>query len=283
MQNVTLNNGVEMPILGFGVFQITDASQCQKAVEEALEVGYRAFDTAASYDNEEAVGRALAHSGIPRQQLFITTKLWVSDAGEGKAARAFDRSLQRLGLDYLDLYLIHQPFGDVYGAWRDMEKLYHQKRVRAIGVSNFLPDRLVDFALHQEVCPAVNQVETNPLFQQQAAAAVMEKYGVQMEAWAPFGEGRRDMFGQPVLMQLAEKHQKSVAQIILRWLLQRQIVCIPKSITRSRMEQNLDVFGFALSDGDMQAIAAMETGESLFFSHTDPAAVERICSLPRNT
>ena len=221
MQTVTLNNGIKMPILGLGVFQMQNPAECEQAVYDALMMGYRLIDTAASYGNEEAVGRAIQRSGISRNELFITTKLWLSDAGEEKAALAFERSLNRLQLDYLDLYLIHQPFGDVYGSWRAMEKLYTNGKVRAIGVSNFQPDRLVDLLLNNKIAPAVNQVETNPFCQQIESTKVMQEYQVQMEAWAPFAEGRNNLFQNEILTALAEKHGKSAAQIVLRWLIQR--------------------------------------------------------------
>lgn len=236
METKILNNGVEMPVLGFGVYQVDEAI-CERCVSEALAAGYRSIDTAAAYMNERAVGRAVRRSGIPRGELFITTKLWVQDAGYESAKRAFAASLERLQLDYLDLYLIHQPFGDVYGAWRAMEELYREGKVRAIGVSNFQPDRLVDLILHNEVVPAVNQVETHPFCQQAEEAGIMARYGVQAEAWAPFAEGRNNLFGNEVLTDLAAKHRKSVAQVVLRWLIQRGIVVIPKSVHKERMAE----------------------------------------------
>jgi 2,5-diketo-D-gluconate reductase A len=283
MQTITLNNGIEMPILGFGVFQMQDPAECEQAVYEALMMGYRLIDTAASYGNEEAVGRGIRRSGIPREELFITTKLWVSDAGEEKAALAFERSLNRLQLDYLDLYLIHQPFGDVYGSWRAMETLYAAKKVRAIGVSNFHPDRLVDLLLNNKVAPAVNQVETNPFCQQIESAKVMKEHQVQIESWAPFAEGRNILFQNEILTALAKKYEKSVAQIVLRWLIQRNIVVIPKSVRKDRMAENLNVFDFELSQEDMEKIAGLDTGESLFFSHRDPESVKMILGLSRNS
>lgn len=275
MRTVTLNNGVEMPILGFGVYQIPP-EQTERAVTEALAVGYRLLDTAAAYQNEEAVGRAIASSGIPREELFVTTKLWVQDAGEENARRAFDTSLRKLGLDHLDLYLIHQPFGDVYGSWRAMQRLYHEGRVKAIGVSNFHADRLVDLIEHNEVTPAVNQVETHPFFQRTADQELMRERGVRIESWGPFAEGRNNLFSDPVLGDIAERHGKSVPQVVLRWLVQREVVVIPKSVRADRMAENLDVFDFALTDGEMARIAAMDTGRSLFFDHRDPAMVSRI-------
>lgn len=273
METKILNNGVEMPVLGFGVYQVDEAI-CERCVSEALAAGYRSIDTAAAYMNERAVGRAVRRSGIPRGELFITTKLWVQDAGYESAKRAFAASLERLQLDYLDLYLIHQPFGDVYGAWRAMEELYREGKVRAIGVSNFQPDRLVDLILHNEVVPAVNQVETHPFCQQAEEAGIMARYGVQAEAWAPFAEGRNNLFGNEVLTDLAAKHRKSVAQIVLRWLIQRGIVVIPKSVHKERMAENIDVFDFTLPPEDMARIAALDMKQSCFLSHRDPQTVE---------
>lgn len=274
MRTVTLNNGVEMPILGFGVFQITDPAECERAVSEALAAGYRLIDTAASYQNEEAVGRAIAASGIPREQLFVTTKLWIQGAGEGRTRAAFERSLQRLGLDHLDLYLIHQPFGDVYGAWRDMEKINAEGLSRAIGVSNFHPDRLVDLIMHNEVIPAVNQVETHPFHQRVADQELMAVEGVQIESWGPFAEGRNGLFTNPVLSSIAGAHGKSVGQVVLHWLTQRGVVVIPKTVRSERMAENLDVFDFELTDQEMAAIADLDTGASQFFDHRDPAMVK---------
>ncbi len=282
MDFVTLNNGVTMPQLGFGVFQITDPAECEQAVRDAVEVGYRSFDTAASYGNEEAVGRALASCGVPRDELFVTTKLWITDASYEGAKRGFAKSLERLGLDYIDLYLIHQPLGDVYGAWRAMEELYQEGVVRAIGVANFYPDRLADLIAFNEVTPAVNQVEANVFFQQWEAQQFMEAKGVQMEGWAPFAEGHNDLFHNPVLAAIGQKYGKSVAQVVLRWLLQRGIVCIPKSVSKERMAQNFDVFDFELSADDMAAIRALDENQSSFFDHRDPAAVERLVNLVRN-
>ena len=273
METKILNNGVEMPVLGFGVYQVDEAI-CERCVSEALAAGYRSIDTAAAYMNERAVGRAVRRSGIPRGELFITTKLWVQDAGYESAKRAFAASLERLQLDYLDLYLFHQPFGDVYGAWRAMEELYREGKVRAIGVSNFQPDRLVDLILHNEVVPAVNQVETHPFCQQAEEAGIMARYGVQAEAWAPFAEGRNNLFGNEVLTDLAAKHRKSVAQVVLRWLIQRGIVVIPKSVHKERMAENIDVFDFTLPPEDMARIAALDMKQSCFLSHRDPQTVE---------
>ena len=273
METRILNNGVEMPVLGFGVYQV-DGAICERCVSDALAAGYRSIDTAAAYMNERAVGRAVRRSGIPRGELFITTKLWVQDAGYESAKRAFAASLERLQLDYLDLYLIHQPFGDVYGAWRAMEELYREGKVRAIGVSNFQPDRLVDLILHNEVVPAVNQVETHPFCQQAEAAAVMASEGVQIESWAPFAEGRNNLFGNGTLVSLAAKYRKSVAQVVLRWLIQRGVVVIPKSVRPERMAENIDVFDFHLAPEDMDLIATLDTRRSCFLSHRDPETVK---------
>jgi 2,5-diketo-D-gluconate reductase A len=273
MQFVTLNNGVEMPLLGFGVFQIPDPAVCEQSVSHALEAGYRLFDTAASYMNEEAVGRALKASGVPRHELFVTTKLWIEDAGYERTKPALEESLKKLQLDYLDLYLIHQPLGDVYGSWRAMEELYRDGRVRAIGVANFPPDRLVDLILHNEVVPAVNQVETHPFCQQIDAAAVMKEEGVQMESWGPFAEGKNDLFHNEVLTSIGEKHGKSVAQVVLRWLIQRGVVAIPKSVHKERIIENFAIWDFELTPEDMGRIASLDTNCSLFFSHADVAMV----------
>ncbi|MEV1171706.1 aldo/keto reductase [Nonomuraea sp. NPDC049784] len=275
MRTVTLNNGVGMPILGFGVYQIPP-EQTEQAVTEALEAGYRLLDTAAAYRNEEAVGRAIKSSGIPRQELFVTTKLWISDTGQESTKRAFDTSLSKLGLDYLDLYLIHQPFGDVYGSWRAMQELNREGRVKAIGVSNFYPDRLIDLIDHNEITPAVNQIETHPFFQRTADQQLMHERGVQIESWGPFAEGRGNLFTHPVLSDIAEAHGKSVAQVVLRWLVQRDVVVIPKSVRAARMAENFDVFGFELTDDQMGRIAALDTGASQFFDHRDPAVVSRL-------
>jgi 2,5-diketo-D-gluconate reductase A len=269
---VTLNNGVEMPILGFGVFQIPDA-ETEQVVLDALAAGYRHIDTAAAYENEAAVGRAIAASGIPRKELFITTKLWVQDAGEANAGAALRRSLDRLGLDRLDLLLIHQPFGDYYGTWRAMEDSLRQGLTRAIGVSNFYPDRLVDLIDHNEIVPAVDQIEVHPFFQRGADQAVMTERGVQLEAWGPPGQGRSDLFTNPVLTDIAKEHGKSVAQIALRWLIQRGVVAIPKSARPERMRENLDVFDFTLTDDQIARITTLDTGRSTAFDHHDPASV----------
>lgn len=281
MQKVVLNNGVEMPILGFGVYQINDAELCERCVYDAIETGYRLIDTAASYGNEEAVGKAIKRSGVLREELFITTKLWVQDAGYENTKKAFERSLKKLQLDYIDLYLIHQPFGDVHCSWRAMEELYHEGLIRAIGVSNFQTDRLMDLIIHHEVVPAVNQIEIHPFYQQTESIEFAKKYNVQPEAWAPFAEGRNNIFQNEVLMSLAQKHGRSVAQIILRWLVQRGIVAIPKSVHKERIVENFSIFDFELSSEDMDKIAALDKKESAFFSHRDPEVVKRICSLKR--
>lgn len=269
---VTLNNGVEIPLLGFGVFQIP-AEDTERAVIDAINAGYRLIDTAASYGNEEAVGRGIAASGIPRDELFITTKLWIQKRGEQGALEAFETSMSKLGLDYLDLYLIHQPFGDYYGEWRAMETLHKQGRIRAIGVSNFAPDRLVDLIQFSEIVPAVNQMETNPFHQQSDYQELLTKEGVILEAWAPFAEGKNDLFSNPVLTEIGKNYDKAPAQVVLRWLLQRGVVSLAKSVKRERMQQNIDVLGFELSGDDMDHIAALDAGESQFFSHADPEMV----------
>ena len=273
METKTLNNGVEMPVLGFGVYQVEE-SVCEQCVSDAIAAGYRSIDTASAYMNERAVGRAIRRSGVPREELFVTTKLWVQDAGYESTRRAFAESLERLQLDYLDLYLIHQPFGDVYGSWRAMEELYREGKIRAIGVSNFQPDRLVDLILHNEVVPAVNQVETHPFCQQTEAAAVMAAEGVQIESWAPFAEGRNNLFGNEVLVSLAAKYRKSVAQVVLRWLVQRGVIVIPKSVRPERMAENIDVFDFCLAPEDMNLIATLDTERSCFLSHRDLETVK---------
>lgn len=273
MEHRILNNGVEMPVLGFGVYQVGE-TVCEQCVRDAIAAGYRSIDTASAYLNERAVGRAIRRSGVPREELFITTKLWVQDAGYESTKWAFAKSLERLQLDYLDLYLIHQPFGDVYGSWRAMEELYREGAVRAIGVSNFQPDRLVDLILHNEVVPAVNQVETHPFCQQTEAAAVMASEGVQIESWAPFAEGRNNLFGNETLVSLAAKYRKSVAQVVLRWLIQRGVVVIPKSVRPERMAENIDVFDFHLAPEDMDLIATLDTRRSCFLSHRDPETVK---------
>ncbi|WP_127529982.1 aldo/keto reductase [Paenibacillus kobensis] len=274
MQTVTLNNGVTMPILGFGVYQIPDAVECENAVYEALSAGYRLIDTAAGYLNEEAVGHAIKRSGVPREELFITTKIWVQDAGYENAKLALAKSLTKLQLDYLDLYLIHQPFGDYYGTWRAMEELYREGTIKAIGVSNFMPDRLMDLIVHNEIAPAVNQIETHPFYQQTESNTFLKGQGVQHQSWAPFAEGRNNMFGNEVLTSIAEKHNKSVAQVVLRWLVQREVVVIPKSVSKERIVENFNIFDFTLSADDMGQISTLDTRESLFLSYHDPGVAK---------
>ena len=283
MQTVTLNNEVQMPLLGFGVFQISDLEECEQSVLDAISVGYRLIDTAAGYGNEEAVGRAIQKCGIPREELFITTKLWISDAGYENARKAFERSMKRLQLDTLDLYLIHQPYGDVYGSWRAMEELYQEGRVRAIGLSNFHPDRMMDFILHHQVVPAVDQIETHPFQQQIETQKFLQENGVQIEAWAPFAEGKNNIFQNELLVSLAGKYHKTVAQIILRWLTQRGVVAIPKSVHKERMVENFNIFDFELNADDMAAIATLDTKTSSFFDHRDPMMVKQLSEAKRNT
>jgi 2,5-diketo-D-gluconate reductase A len=274
MQNVKLNNGVEIPILGFGVFQITDSSECERSVVNAIQTGYSHIDTAASYLNEEAVGRGIKQSGVAREKLFITTKLWIQRNGYEGTIKAFENSLKRLQLDYIDLYLIHQPFGDVYGEWRAMEELYQQGKVRAIGVSNFQPDRIMDLMTHNKIAPAVNQIEVNPFQQQIDTQKFLEDNSVRVEAWAPFAEGRNNVFQNELLLSIAAKHQKSVAQVILRWLVQRGIIALSKSTRKERMIENISVFDFELSTEDKAAITTLDTRTSSFFDHRDPEIVK---------
>jgi len=280
---VTLNNGVQMPLLGFGVFQIADPQECERSVSDALSVGYRLIDTAASYGNEQQVGNAIRRSGVPRGELFITTKLWIRDAGYDKARRAFDRSMQRLQLETLDLYLIHQPYGDVYGAWRTMEELYREGRIRAIGVSNFHPDRVMDFLVHHEIVPAVNQIETHPFHQQIEAHQFLRDHGIQIESWGPFAEGKNGIFHNELLRAIGEQHGKSIAQVVIRWLTQRGVVAIPKSIHRERMAENFNVFDFELTAAEMSSIATLDTATSSFFDHRDPAMVKMLSEAQRPT
>jgi 2,5-diketo-D-gluconate reductase A len=274
MQNVKLNNGVEIPILGFGVFQISDPAECERSVVDAIQAGYSHIDTAASYKNEEAVGRGIKQSGVAREKLFITTKLWIQSNGYEGTLKAFDNSLQRLQLDTIDLYLIHQPFGDVYGEWRAMEELYQQGKVRAIGVSNFQPDRIMDLMIHNKITPAVNQIEVNPFQQQIDTQKFLQDNGVQVEAWAPFAEGRNNIFQNEILLSIAAKHKKSVAQVILRWLVQRGIIALAKSIRKERMIENISVFDFELSGEDVAAITTLDTKTSSFFDHRNPEMVK---------
>lgn len=273
MEYVTLSNGVKMPILGYGVYQVTP-DQCERCVLDALEVGYRSIDTAQSYFNEEQVGSAVQKSGVPRKELFLTTNVWIEHYGYEPAKASVLRSMEKLQTDYLDLVLLHQPFSDTYGAWRALEELYEAGKIRAIGISNFYADRMVDFASFNRIKPMVNQVETHIFDQQKTATEWMDKYGIQIEAWAPFCEGRGGIFENPVIADIAAKHGKTPAQVMLRWHIQRGVVVIPKSTHKERMEENFQVFDFALTDEDMLAIAALDKGESAFFSHQDPAMVE---------
>ena len=274
MQNITLNNGLSMPVIGYGVFQIADAKECERSVVDAIESGYRLIDTAASYLNEEAVGHGLRRSGLDREQLFVTSKLWVQDAGYERTQKAIDNSLRRLRLEYLDLYLIHQPFGDVHGSWRAMQDAYRAGKLRAIGVSNFHPDRLMDIAAFNEITPAVNQIEVNPFQQQLESVPFMKQLGVQAQAWAPFAEGRNGLFQNAILVDIATRHGKSVGQVVLRWLLQRGIVSLAKTVRKERMAENMAIFDFSLDDADMARIAALDTNTSSFFSHRDPERVK---------
>jgi 2,5-diketo-D-gluconate reductase A len=274
MQNVTLSNGVQMPVLGFGVFQIADQAECEKSVVDAIRAGYTHIDTAQSYQNEEAVGRGIRASGIDRKTLFVTTKLWIQKNGYGGALKAFDNSLKRLQLDYIDLYLIHQPYGDVYGEWRAMEELYKEGKIRAIGVSNFHPDRVMDLMVNNTVAPMVNQIEVNPFQQQIETHGFLKENQIQTEAWAPFAEGRNNIFQNEQLGAIAQRHRKSVAQVILRWVIQRGIVALAKSVRPERMAENLDVLDFELSSEEMTVIASLDTKTSSFFDHRDPKMVK---------
>ena len=281
MEFVTLNNGLKMPKVGFGVYQIKNQEQCKQAVLDAIDVGYRLIDTAQSYGNEEAVGKAIQETSVPRSELFITTKVWISNYGYEKAKASVEESLKKMQLDYIDLVLLHQPFNDYYGAYKALEDLYKEGKIKAIGVSNFYPDRLVDLVLYSEVKPAVNQVEVNVFHQQIEAQTYNEKYGVQMEAWAPFAEGRNNMFTNPELKAIGDKYGKSIAQVILRWLVQRGIVPLAKSVKKERMQENINIFDFELSDEDMAVIAKMDKKESSFFDHYDASTVEMIAGLNR--
>lgn len=274
MKHVTLNNKIEMPTVGYGVFQIADVNECQRSVIDAIETGYRLIDTAASYMNEEAVGKGLRASGVAREELFVTSKLWVQETGYERTQQAIEKSLHRLQLDYLDLYLIHQPFGDVHGSWRAMEDAYRAGKIRAIGVSNFQPDRLMDIVAFNEIPPAVNQVEVNPFQQQLESAAFMKEIGVQAEAWAPFAEGRNGLFQNEALLAIATRHGKTVGQVVLRWLMQRGIVSLAKSVRKERMAENISIFDFELDETDMDRIQVLDTNTSSFFSHRDPAIVK---------
>jgi 2,5-diketo-D-gluconate reductase A len=279
----TLNNGLEMPMLGYGVFQIPDLAECQRCVEDALEAGYRLIDTAASYGNEEAVGRAIRNSGIPRSDIFLTTKLWLKDAGQDATRGAVSRSLQRLDQDYVDLYLIHQPIGDIHGAWRAMERMYTEGTLKAIGLSNFAPDRIMDVIVTNEIVPAAIQIEIHPFHQQDEALAFAMTQNIHVEAWGPFAEGKNGLFTNPVLTTIASDLDRSVGQVVLRWLFQRGITAIPKTVRKERMVENLDILNFQLSDAQMQAIAQLDTRTSAFFDHRDPVMVQRLASFQRNT
>jgi 2,5-diketo-D-gluconate reductase A len=279
MQKVLLNNGVEMPILGFGVFQVTNAEVCERSVYEALRTGYRLIDTAAAYLNEDAVGKAIRRSGVARKELFVTTKLWIQDAGYQSAKAAFEKSLRRLQLDYLDLYLIHQPFGDVYGSWRAMEELYREGRIRAIGFANFQPDRIMDLIMHNKVIPAVDQIETHPFCQQIETQRFLKENNVQIQAWAQFAEGKNNIFKNDLLLSIAKKHERTVAQVILRWLIQRGVVVIPKSVHKERIVENFNVFDFELSREDMDEIATLDRKVSSFFDHRDPEIVKSLSTV----
>jgi 2,5-diketo-D-gluconate reductase A len=274
MQTVKLNNGVKIPILGFGVFQITDSAECERCVVDAIQTGYSHIDTAASYQNEEAVGKGIKQSGVAREKLFITTKLWIQRNGYEDTLRAFENSLKRLQLDYIDLYLIHQPFGDVYGEWRAMEELYQQGKIRAIGVSNFHPDRIMDLMVHNKITPAVNQIEVNPFQQQIDTQKFLQDNSVQVEAWAPFAEGRNNIFQNELLLSIAAKHNKSVAQVILRWIVQRGIIALAKTTRKERMIENISVFDFELGAEDVAAITTLDTKTSSFFDHRNPEMVK---------
>ena len=279
MEYVVLNNGLKMPKLGLGVYQITDEFECRNTVESALDIGYRLIDTAQAYHNEKFVGDAIKQSNIPREDLFITTKLWLADTGYKSTIKAFENSLKKLGLDYLDLYLIHQPIGDYYGSWKAMEELYEQGLIKAIGVANFMPDRLMDLICNNKILSAIDQVEVNPFCQRQIDEIMMKEKNVQMQSWGPFAEGRNNIFQNEVLQKIADKYQKSIAQIILRWLLQRNIVCIPKSVRIERLKENFNVFDFKLSNEDMNLISTLDTKKSCFFSHYDPKIIEWLCSM----
>ncbi|MEJ7137957.1 aldo/keto reductase [Amphibiibacter pelophylacis] len=274
MQHLTLNTGASIPALGFGVFQIADAQECSRCVVDAIQTGFRHIDTAASYMNEAAVGEGLRASGVAREQLFVTSKLWVQHTGYEATREAITASLKRLGLDYLDLYLIHQPFGDVHGSWRALQEAHRAGLLRAIGVSNFQPDRLMDIAAFNEIKPAVNQIEVNPFHQQEESVAFMRELGVQAQAWAPFAEGKNGLFHNPELQAIADRHGKSIGQVVLRWVIQRGIVALVKTVRKERMAENLDIFDFELDAADMARIATLETGTSRFFSHRDPAIVK---------
>lgn len=283
METVKLSNDVEMPILGFGTYQIEDLEVCERSVSEALRTGYRLIDTAAGYENEAAVGKAIETSDVAREDVFVTTKLWIQDAGYESTKRAFERSLDRLGLDYLDLYLIHQPFGDVHGSWQAMEDLYNDDKIRAIGVSNFHPDRLIDLIVHNEVVPTVNQIETHPFYQRTEDAEFLSRHEIQHESWGPFAEGRNNLFENDVLGSIGEQYSKSAAQVVLRWLIQRGIVAIPKSVHEERIVENFDIFDFELSNEDMNTISELNESESLFPDHRDPEFVKQLSEVEADT
>ncbi|WP_254547254.1 aldo/keto reductase [Halomarina pelagica] len=283
MRSVELNNGVEMPILGFGTYQIEDLDECERSVSEALETGYRLIDTAASYENEEAVGRAIEKSDVPRDEVFVTSKLWIQDAGYEATLDAYERSLDRLGLDYLDLFLIHQPYGDIHCSWQAMEDLYEEGQIRAIGVSNFHPDRVMDLIVHNDVVPAVNQIETHPFYQRTDNAAFLEEHDIQHESWGPFAEGQNNIFDHDVLTTIGDRYDKSAAQVVLRWLIQREIVAIPKSVHDERIAENFDVFDFELDSEEMETIPELDEGESQFFDHRNPEMVKQLGEAERET
>lgn len=279
MKYVTLNNGVKMPILGYGVYQIEDLKECERCVLDAIEVGYRLIDTAQTYGNEEAVGRAIKKCNVPREELFITTKVWISNAGYEKAQTSIEESLKKLQLEYLDLVLIHEPFNDYYGTYRAMEEMYKDGNIRAIGVSNFYPDRLVDLIKFNEVVPAINQVETHPFNQQVKAKEIMDKYGVQIESWAPFAEGRNNIFTNKTLKEVGDKYNKYIAQVALKYLIQRGVIVIPKSVHKERIIENFNIFDFKLDDYDMKKIVKLDKAKSAFFSYYDPDVVEIFAEL----
>ncbi len=277
MKTIILNNGIKMPILGFGVFQITDLEECENSVIEAIKSGYRLIDTAASYKNEVAVGNAIKKCGVPREELFITTKVWVEDVTYEKTKKAFYKSLEKLQLDYLDMYLIHQPYNDVFGAWRAMEELYEEGKIRAIGVCNFSPDRIVDLSINSKIKPAINQIETHPFCQQIEPHKILKDENIQHQSWGPFAEGKEGIFENELLKSIGKKYNKSIAQVILKWLIQRDIVAIPKSVKIERMVENINIFDFELSNEDMSKIATLDKNQSSFFNHSDVAMVKWLC------
>ncbi|WP_026994937.1 aldo/keto reductase [Flectobacillus major] len=279
MQKVKLNNGIEMPLMGFGVFQIPDPSECEKSVITAIEAGYRLIDTATLYQNEKAVGNAIKNSGIAREELFITTKLWIQDTGYQKTKKSFEQSLKKLQVDYLDLYLLHQQLGDYYGSWRAMEELYKEGKIRAIGISNFFPDRAIDLVVHNEITPAVNQIEVNPFYQRKETIEFHQNNNILVQSWASFAEGQKDIFNSKILSSIGAKYNKSIAQVVLRWLIQQNVAVIPKSVTPSRIFENNDIWDFVLSDEDMQAIVVLDTNKSVFFDHREPDTVKWLASL----